>query len=148
MSKALVKWIDGMNFVGIDADGRGTLISGGEGPGISPMQMLLLGLGSCASIDIVLILKKQHQAIEDIQVEVEGQRAANPPRPYENIHLHFLIKGTDLDSHKVERAIQLSTEKYCGVHATLMGVANITWDFEVTDPKQPEGHSSASLSAL
>lgn len=132
MAKAHVQWHEGMNFTGTDGDGRTTKISGGAGDGVSPMQMLLIALGSCASVDVVSILKKQRQELEDLQVEVEGNRGEEPPRPYETIHMHFIAKG-DVDATKLERAISLSTEKYCGVHGTLSGVAKITWDFEIQE---------------
>lgn len=138
MANPRVKWIDGMNFVGVDADGRGTLISGSsDGPGVSPMQMLLLGLGSCSSVDVVIILKKQRQPLEDIEVELRGVRGDEPPRPYQDIDMHFIVTGHGLDTNKVERAIKLSTEKYCGAHGTLSGVANIKTTYEIRDPKAP-----------
>lgn len=135
MAPARVKWIDGMNFVGTDGDGRGMLISGSKGPGVSPMQALLLGLGSCASVDVIMILQKQRLQLDDVEVEIDGTRGEEAPRPYKKIHMHFKLIGTDLPANKVERAIQLSTEKYCGAFGTLSASADITWDYEVLTPE-------------
>lgn len=137
MAKARVKRIEGMNYLGIDADGRGALISGSSGPGVSPMQMLLLGLASCSSVDVALILEKQRLQLDDLEVEIEGTRDEEAPRPYKTIHMHFILTGSQLEPKKVERAIQLSTEKYCGAHGTLRGVADISWDYEIRNPQEP-----------
>jgi putative redox protein len=93
--------------------------------------MLLLGLGGCALVDLVLILKKQRQPVDDVDVRIDGRRADGTPSPWESIHLHFQVKGEGLDASRVERAVSLSVEKYCSVQATLSGVATITHDFEI-----------------
>lgn len=129
---ARVKWIEGNTYLGTDGNGRAALMTGGaDGPGVSPMQMLLLGLGGCTMVDVISILQKQRQPLTDIEIAIDGQRAAELPRPWETIHLHYIVTGNGLDSHKVARAIDLSVEKYCGAHATLSGVAKITHDFEI-----------------
>lgn len=133
MAKTTIQWQEGMNFKGTDSDGRTVSISGGPGEGVSPMQMLLLALGSCASVDVLSILQKQRQPLRDLRVEVDGQRGEDYPRPYESIHMKFTIFGQGVEPDKIKRAIELSTEKYCGVHGTLRGVAAITWEFEVKD---------------
>jgi putative redox protein len=125
-----VKWIEEKSFLGVGSNGRSVVMSSGDGPGVSPMQMLLLGLGGCSSVDVVEILRKQRQPLETFEVEVSGERGEELPRPWTKLHMHFVATG-DLEPAKVERAIALSVEKYCGVHATLAGVATITWDFEV-----------------
>lgn len=137
-TKTRVAWNQDMNFTGTDADGRTVKISAGSGEGVSPMQMLLIGLGGCSSADVVSILKKQRVELTDLVVDVNGERGEEYPRPYEKIHMHFVATGHNLDSSKVERAITLSTEKYCGVHATLRGVAQITWDYEIREASETE----------
>ena len=82
-------------------------------------------------VDVVSILQKQRQPLEDIEIEIDAKRAEALPRPWETIHMHYIVTGVGLDPHKVERAIDLSVEKYCGAHATLSGVAKITHDFEI-----------------
>jgi putative redox protein len=133
MTSARVKWIEGMTMLGIDGNGRSVVMSSSDGPGVSPMQMLLLGLGGCSMIDVVGILQKQREPLQDIEVVVDGERGAEYPKPWQTMHMHYIVTGAGLDAHKVERAINLSVEKYCGVHATLSGVAKITHDFEIRD---------------
>lgn len=136
-----VRWVEGNTSLGIDVNGKAALMSGGgDGPGVSPMQMLLLGLGGCSMIDVVSILQKQRQLLEDIEIEIEAQRGAELPKPWETIHMHYIVTGAGLDPAKVERAITLSVEKYCGAHATLAGVAQITHDFELRTA-QTQGES-------
>jgi len=137
---ARVKWIEGNTFLGIDVNGKAAVMSGGgDGPGVSPMQMLLLGLGGCSMVDVVSILQKQRQPLVDVEIQIDANRAEDLPRPWETIHLHYIVTGAGLDPNKVERAINLSVEKYCGAHATLSGVAKITHDFEIRTPAgEPE----------
>ena len=132
---ARVKWIDGHTFLGTDVNGKAALMTGGgDGPGVSPMQMLILGLGGCSMVDVVNILQKQRQPLAGVEIELDAKRAEELPRPWETIHMHYIVTGEGLDPHKVERAINLSVEKYCGAHATLAGVAKITHDFEIRTP--------------
>lgn len=142
---ARVKWIEGNTYLGTDVNGRAAVMTGGaDGPGVSPMQMLLLGLGGCTMVDVISILQKQRQPLQDIEIAIDGQRAAELPRPWETIHLHYIVTGDGLDPHKVARAIDLSVEKYCGAHATLSGVAKITHDFEIrAEPGQPAEEKNA-----
>lgn len=133
MATTRVKWIEERTFLGIGENGRSAVMSSGEGPGVSPMQMLLLGLGGCSGVDIVDILRKQHQPLTDLQIEISGERGSEYPKPWERIHIHYIVVGAGLDPHKVERAINLSVEKYCGAHATLAGVAKITHDHEICE---------------
>ncbi|MCB9138645.1 MAG: OsmC family protein [Caldilineaceae bacterium] len=133
MSKTRVKWVEERTFLGIDANGNSAVMSGKDGPGVSPMQMLLLGLGGCSLIDVNMILDRQRTPAAGAEVEIDSFRRSEGdyPRPWETIHMHFIIYGDDLDAKKVERAVQLSIDKYCGAHATLAGTAKITHDFEI-----------------
>ena len=135
MVTANVKWIGGSNYMGFDGNGRAALMSSaGDGPGVSPMQMLLLGVGGCTMVDVISILQKQRKYIEGVEIVLEGERGADFPKPWETIHMHYIITGVELDPAQVERAIKLSKEKYCGASATLAGVAKITFDFEIREP--------------
>ncbi|MBE2236740.1 MAG: OsmC family protein [Caldilineaceae bacterium] len=129
MATTRVKWIEDKSFLGIGSNGRSVVMSPGDGPGVSPMQMLLLGLGGCTAIDIVDILGKQRQPLEDLQVEISGERGEEWPKPWTRVHIRYVIVGAQLDPHKVARAVELSVHKYCGAHATLAGVAEITHDY-------------------
>ncbi|MEZ4635526.1 MAG: OsmC family protein [Caldilineaceae bacterium] len=134
MSTARVKWVEDKTYLGIDVNGRSAVMSaGGDGPGVSPMQMLLLGLGGCTMYDVVNILQKQRQDLTNLEIEIAGERADEPPKPWQTIHLHYVVSGRNLDPSKVERAIDLSVEKYCGAHATLSGVATITHDYAIRE---------------
>ena len=133
MTTARVKWIEGTTMLGVDGNGHSVVISSGDGPGVSPMQMLLLGLGGCSMVSVVGILQKQRESLQDIEVVVDGTRGEEYPKPWQTMHMHYIVTGTGLDPRKVERAINLSVEKYCGVHATLSGVTKITHDFEIRE---------------
>lgn len=104
---------------------------GGTGQGMRPMELLLAGIGSCSSIDVIDILRKQRQALEDIQIIVDGEREADKvPSLFSKIHLHFILKG-NLDEEKVKKALDLSITKYCSVAKTLEKTAEITYSFEI-----------------
>jgi putative redox protein len=131
MSTARIKLIEEKTFLGVDAYGHATLISTSDGPGVSPMQMLLMGVGGCTAIDVVDILRKQRQPLEGLEIQVTGDRGEEYPKPWSAMHIHYIFFGADLDPHKVERAIELSVEKYCGAHATVAGTATMSHDFEI-----------------
>ncbi len=110
--------------------------AGGQEEGFRPMELLLAGLASCTSIDVILILQKQKQQIDDYAVEVSGHRAEGTPSVFTDIHLHFRLVG-ELDANKVRRAINLSLEKYCSAAAMLSQTATLTADFELVDEISP-----------
>lgn len=104
---------------------------GGVQGGLSPQQMLLAAVGGCSAIDIIKILKKQKQDLKDIKVELEGERIKRDTyKEFTDIHLHFILSG-DLDPKKVERAIDLSLDKYCSVAKALEHTATITHDYTI-----------------
>jgi putative redox protein len=131
MPTARVKLIEDKTFLGTDAYGHATLISTNDGPGVSPMQMLLMGVGGCTAIDVVDILRKQRQPLEGLEIEISGDRGEEYPKPWTAIHIHYIFYGEGLDPHKVARAIELSVEKYCGAHATVAGTAKMSHDHEI-----------------
>lgn len=107
---------------------------GGHNKGVRPMQMLLMGLGGCSAIDIVLILKKQKQVIEDFTISIDGERQeGKEPSLWETVQVHFKFKG-QIDKDKAERAVQLSMEKYCSVSKTLeLAGAKINYKVSVNE---------------
>jgi len=131
MSTARVKLIEEKTFLGVDAYGHATLLSTNDGPGVSPMQMLLMGVGGCTAIDVVDILRKQRQPLTGLEVQVTGERAEEYPKPWSAMHVHYIFTGNGLDTQKIERAIELSVEKYCGAHATVAGVAKMSHGYEI-----------------
>jgi putative redox protein len=104
---------------------------GGVDGGFRPMQLLLAGIGGCSAIDVVSILKKQRQNIEDVEIVVDGQREEDAtPSVFKEIHLHYVLYG-ELDTAKVERALELGIEKYCSVGEMLKKTATVTYDYEI-----------------
>jgi putative redox protein len=115
----------GVSGVTLDIDGSVDI--GGHNAGARPMEMLLMGLASCSAIDVIVILNKQKQVIDDFRIQVRGQREADAtPAPFKSIHIEYLLKGA-LDETKVRRAIDLSMDKYCSATAQLRPTAEITW---------------------
>ncbi|MBF0626886.1 MAG: OsmC family protein [Magnetococcales bacterium] len=133
-----VKLIDGMQMVGESGSGHtvvmdGSLEVGGRNMGVRPMELLLIGLGGCASIDVLTILRKGRHVVSDCEVSIQGERAENDPKVYLEITLHFVVTGRDLPSKAVERAIQLSEEKYCSASAMLSKTATIRTTYEIVE---------------
>lgn len=137
-NKARIKWVEGGRFIGESGSGHAVLMEGlaPEGKasiGISPMEMLLLGLGGCTSIDVVMILGKAREKVTDCVVEIEGERAGEIPKVYKRIHAHYIVTGHGLKPSAVERAIKLSAEKYCSATIMLAATAEVTHDFEIVE---------------
>lgn len=106
---------------------------GGENLGARPMQVVLMALAGCTSIDVLSVLRKKRQAVDDFEIEVTAEREEDKvPSLFTNIHVKYKLKG-DLDPEKVKRAIQLSEDKYCSVHKIIEKTANITWSFTINE---------------
>lgn len=136
--KCRVKWLDHMTFVGESGSGHAVVMDGapehgGRDLGVRPMEMLLIGLGGCTGFDVVSILKKSRQPIVDCVVEIDADRAEDIPRVFTRIHVHFIVSGKGLDPDKIEKAVNLSAEKYCSISKMLNKVATITHDFEIVE---------------
>jgi len=132
-----VNWVDGMLMVGKSHSGHsitmdGPIEIGGENLGIRPMEMLLIGVAGCTMIDVVTTLKKMRQDMTHCEIKISAERANEHPKVFTDIHIHFIIKGKDIDPKKVDKAISLSAEKYCSASIMLGKTANITHDFEVS----------------
>ena len=97
------------------------------------MEMVLMGLGGCSAFDVVMILKRGRQTIDDCVVELQAERAETDPKVFTKINLHYVITGQALERNKVERAVQLSAEKYCSASAMLAKTAEITHTIEIID---------------
>ncbi|RYH06146.1 OsmC family protein [Tropicimonas sp. IMCC6043] len=136
--KARVKWVEERTFVGESGSGHKLVLGTSHGPdgrtpGPSPMELVLMGTAGCSAWDIVHILEKGREPVEDCVVEADAERATEDPRVFIRIHLHFIVRGSGLSRAKVERAIDLSVEKYCSASAMLAKTATITHDFEVIE---------------
>lgn len=136
--KARIKWVEGASFLGETESGHAVLMDGppdggGRNLGPRPMEMVLLGTGGCTSYDVVAILKKQRQQVSDCVAEIQAERADKDPKVFTKIHIHFIVTGKDLKREQVERAINLSAEKYCSASIMLAKTAEITHDFEIVE---------------
>ncbi|MDQ3185925.1 MAG: OsmC family protein [Pseudomonadota bacterium] len=136
--KTRIKWKDGMSFLGETGSGHSVLMdgppeAGGRNLGPRPMEMVLMGTGGCAAFDVVLILKKSRQDISDCVVEIEAERALEEPKVFTHLHFHFILTGKKLKPQQVERAINLSAEKYCSASSMLAKTAELTHDFEILE---------------
>lgn len=132
-----VKWAGGMQFVGTGSNGQGIVIDGKRKSGPSPMELLLLGAGACACIDLVMILEKSRQKVVDVWVEVGGERREELPKYYTGAELHFVVKGIDIDERRVARAIDLAMTKYCSASAQLAALAEIKTSYEIIEGETP-----------
>jgi putative redox protein len=111
---------------------------GGSNLAMRPMQLMLVGLGGCSSIDVIHLLQKQRQDLRDIQLSVTAQREEGVvPSLFTTIHMHYKLFGP-LDPKKAERAISLSVEKYCSVGKLLEKTAEITWSFEIIPAEEAD----------
>jgi putative redox protein len=107
---------------------------GGTNLGMRPMQVVLSAFGGCSTIDIIRILKKQRQDLDDIKITLTGEREEGvTPSVYKKIHAHFKLFG-NLDEEKVYKAVSLSVEKYCSVGRMLEKTTIITYSFEIIRP--------------
>ena len=136
--KARIKWIENVAFLGESESGHAVLMDGaieggGRNLGPRPMEMLLLGAGGCTAYDIVSILKKARAEISDCVIELSAERADSDPKVFTKIHMHFIVSGHKLKSDQVERAINLSAEKYCSASIMLGKTAAITHDYEIVE---------------
>jgi len=136
--KARIKLVEGVTFTAESGSGHGIVVDGspdvgGKDLGPRPMELVLMGTGACSAIDVVLILRKARQAITDCVVELDGERAAEDPKVFTRIHFHFIVTGKALAAAQVERAINLSKDKYCSATAMMAKTAQVTADFEIRE---------------
>lgn len=122
--KAKISWLDGARMSGESGSGHQITIDGpesigGRNQGMRPMELMLMSVGACSTVDVISILQKARQDVTDCVVEVAGERVDAVPAVFEKIHLHFLVSGNNLDAKKVIRAVELSAEKYCSASIML-----------------------------
>ena len=136
--KARVKLAEGMTFVAESGSGHAIVIDaapdiGGRNLGPRPMELLLMGLGGCTSIDVMLILRRAREKVVDCVVELDADRAPTDPKVFTEIRMRYVVSGHGLDRAKVERAIKLSEDKYCSATAILSGTAKITHTLDLVE---------------
>jgi putative redox protein len=122
-----LRWETGLRFVGGAPEGPATSIDGDNAAAPGPMLTLLLAAASCSGSDVVIILKKMRIELQELRIEVAGQRREQEPRRYTAIHLKYHIAGKGLDQDKANRAVDLSVKKYCSVIHSLAPDIAITY---------------------
>ena len=122
--------LEAKNEQGIVVQMDGSPDIGGEDLGARPMQLVLMALGGCTSMDMLSMLKKMREEVKSYKVTVNAERATEHPMVFTKIHIHYVLEG-NLKKENVEKAINLSMDKYCSVTHMLNSTANITHSFEI-----------------
>ena len=140
--KARIKWVENVCFMAESGSGHALVMDGapeggGRNLGPRPMEVVLMGAGGCTAYDVVHILKKSRANVTDCDVQIEAERADEDPKVFTKIHFHFVVTGRGLKTALVERAVNLSAEKYCSASIMLGKTATITHDFEVREADAP-----------
>ena len=134
--KAQVKWVDSERFLGLTDSNNSVVMDADKNQksAPSPMEMILMGLGGCSSVDVVSILSKARQNVVDCHVDIQAERADAVPAIFTKIHLNFVVKGTAVKESQVKRAVELSADKYCSVALMLgKGGVEITHSYEIIE---------------
>jgi len=131
-----VRWDGAMRFVAtteegdsltMDADPEG----GGEGGGFRPAKLVLVGLGGCAGMDVIWILKRQRQQVTGLQIKVTGSMRETDPRYYDKVEVQYVLRGRNLRESAVKRAIELSEQKYCSVRRIFRPEVKVTTSYRI-----------------
>ncbi|GAA3910329.1 OsmC family protein [Litoribacillus peritrichatus] len=137
--KARIKWVENVCFMGESGSGHTVVMDGpedhgGRNVGLRPMETLLIGMGGCASFDVISILKKSRQNVTDCVADIEAERSDEVPAVFTKIHLNFKVTGNNLKESQVKRAVELSAEKYCSA-SIMLGKAGveITHSYEMVE---------------
>ena len=136
--EARVKWVERRTFLGESGSGHSVVMdgppdAGGRDLGVRPMEMLLLGMGGCTAFDVVDILQKGREPVEDVVIELSGERSEEIPKVFTRIDVKYIITGKGLNPDKVERAVRLSAEKYCSATIMMGATAEITHTIEIVE---------------
>jgi putative redox protein len=135
MAEITSRWLSNMSFEAtvnghtfiMDADSK----VGGEDKGPRPKSLLLASLAGCTGMDVISLLNKMKVNYTDLKIHVTGEPAAEHPKIFTKIHITYIIKGRDIDRAKVEKAVVLSQDKYCGVSAMLKKVSEISYQIDI-----------------
>jgi putative redox protein len=139
-----IKKIDGLKLKGKDDSGHEIIIDtkkefGGHDSAPTPVNLFLLSLGSCTLMDVISLIDKMKVDYDDIKVKVSGERHDKHPKTFKDIQIKYIIHGKDPDESKIKKAIDLSTEKYCSIHAMIKKSTNISNTFEIIKKRiEPE----------
>ena len=134
--KAKITWLNGRTFVGESGSGHAIVMdgapeNGGRNLGVRPMEMMLLGLGGCTAFDVVMILEKSREKVTGCEVSLEAARGNEDPKVFTHVKMIYRLKGENLKPAAVERAIKLSSEKYCSASKMFEKTATIEHEWVV-----------------
>lgn len=129
--EAKAVWKGKMTFEGTGSSGftlpmDTSIESGGDNTGFRPIELLLVGLAGCTAMDVISILQKKRQEVTNFEVLVQGARATEHPKIFTDIVIEYVVTGKNIDPESVERAVELSEEKYCSAQAMLKKAARIS----------------------
>jgi len=138
-AKAIVRFVADDLFVGVTPGGRALVLdtNSQRSSAPSPVELLLVALGSCTATDVASILKKKRQQVTSYTVEVSGERRDEYPRSYTSMNVHHIVTGRGISERAVAQAIELSETKYCSVAATLRPQVEIHTTFEIIEEGRP-----------
>jgi putative redox protein len=139
--KATIHFAGNDFFVGVTPAGNAQAIETdpARAAAATPMELLLVALGSCTGVDVISILKKKRQHVTDYRIEVSGERRAEFPKSYTRMYVKHIVRGRGVSEAAVAQAIELSDTKYCSVAATLRGSAEIVSTYEIIEEDQDHG---------
>jgi len=130
--QANVKWVEGNTFIVRSNSNHNVVFDGGsDSAAPSPMEMVLMSIGCCSSVDVVSILKKAKQDFSNVEVQLTAESAETAPRVFTKVNLHFVATGNNVSEKHLARAVSLSAEKYCSVALMLDKTVKITHSHEV-----------------
>jgi putative redox protein len=138
MVEAKVKLVADMHFEGSSSSGHMLSMdaedtSGGHNKGFRPTELLLVGFGGCSGMDVISILRKKRQNVTGLEMNIKGEKAESFPHVYKEVHIEYVVKGKSVEKEAVERAVNLSLEKYCSVGATLGKTGKITHSYRIVE---------------
>lgn len=139
--KATIHFAGDEFFIGVTPSGHAQAIetNSTRASAATPMELLLIALGSCTGVDVISILKKKRQQVSGYRIEVSGNRREEFPRSYTRLEVKHIISGRGVSEQAVASAIELSDKKYCSVAATLRGSAEIVTSYEIVDEDDANG---------
>jgi putative redox protein len=134
-AKAVVRFAGDDLFIGISPSGHAQVLDTNHerGNAASPVELLLIALGSCTAVDVVSIMRKKREEMTDYRVEIRGERRAEHPRKFTRMEVHHIVRGRNISEKALAQAIALSDEKYCSVAATLRPCVEIVSTFEIIE---------------
>jgi putative redox protein len=141
VKKAIVKQVDGLTFIGKGDTNHWVSIDGpkeyhGSDAGSRPKELLLIALGGCSGSDVASILQKKQVALDDFTMEITAEDVEEYPKVFSSIHINYLFTGENIQSKDVERAIELSQNKYCPISAMLKKACEITYSYHIIEKKK------------